>query len=241
MLLGGRMSNGPRSTDPQWAPDPTALHTYRFWDGDQWTDDVSDDPVPPADPPDAGAPQPPPAAIATPAAVEPEAHTELGARRRRRERTHSKRSFWSGAFFGALLVAAGVATAVFVFNVHIHRPSTTTHAAATKTTATQKPTTTTTANPGRPLAQVHLDILNGSGVPRAAGTKALQLAALGYQIASVGNTADRQGSAAACKPGLDLEAATLAKNVAPGTTVVAFPTPAPAGSSSADCVVLLGH
>jgi hypothetical protein len=237
------LSNGPRSTDPQWAPDPTGLHTFRFWDGDQWTDDVSDDGVPPAYLPDAGPPPPPPAPTAAPAAPVAAEHgtrAELSALRRQQERTHTKRWFWIGTLVGACAVAAGIAVAVFVFNANIHRPSTTKRATV-KTTTTQKPTTTTTANPGRPLAQVHLDILNGSGVAKAAGTKALQLAALGYQIASVGNATDRQGTVAACKPGLDLEAATLAKNVAPGTTVIAFPTPAPAGSASADCVVLLGH
>lgn len=27
---------------PGWQPDPTARHEYRYWDGSQWTDDVSD-------------------------------------------------------------------------------------------------------------------------------------------------------------------------------------------------------
>jgi hypothetical protein len=235
------MSNGPRSTDPQWAPDPTGLHAFRFWDGDQWSDAVSDDGVPPAYLPDAGPPQPPPTPTAAPVEAEHGTRAELSALRRQQERTHTKRWFWLGALMGACAVAAAIAVAVFVFNADIHRPSTTKRATVTKTTTTQKPTTTTTALPGRPSAQVHLDILNGAGVAKAAGTKALQLAALGYQIASVGNTTDRQGTSVACKPGFDLEAATLAKNVAPGTTVIAFPTPAPAGSSSADCVVLLGH
>lgn len=43
---------------PGWHPDPTARHDYRYWDGWQWTDDVSDgavtafDPLPATEPHD---------------------------------------------------------------------------------------------------------------------------------------------------------------------------------------------
>jgi LytR cell envelope-related transcriptional attenuator/Protein of unknown function (DUF2510) len=235
------MSNGPRSTVPQWAPDPTGRHTFRYWDGAQWADDVSDDSAPPGDPPGAGPSQSLPTVLAAPVAAEPGTHVELGARHRHRERTRVRRSFWFGAIVGAGVIAAGAAIAVFVFNVSINSSSTTKRVAVTKTSTTQQPTTTTTINPGRPAAQVHLDILNASAIPGAAGTKAFALGALGYQIAAVGNATERQGSVVECKPGLDLEAATLAKKVSAGTTVAPFPTPAPTGSASADCVVVLGR
>ena len=38
-----------------WNPDPTGRHEYRYWDGDRWTDDVSDTGVTSVDPVD-GAP-----------------------------------------------------------------------------------------------------------------------------------------------------------------------------------------
>lgn len=35
---------------PGWQPDPTRRHEYRYWDGSQWTDDVSDGGVTSVDP-----------------------------------------------------------------------------------------------------------------------------------------------------------------------------------------------
>jgi hypothetical protein len=35
---------------PGWHPDPTSRHEYRYWDGGQWTDDVSDGGVTSVDP-----------------------------------------------------------------------------------------------------------------------------------------------------------------------------------------------
>jgi hypothetical protein len=37
---------------PGWQPDPTTRHEYRYWDGAQWTDDVSDGGVTSVDPVD---------------------------------------------------------------------------------------------------------------------------------------------------------------------------------------------
>jgi hypothetical protein len=37
---------------PGWQPDPTTRHEYRYWDGSQWTDDVSDGGVTSVDPVD---------------------------------------------------------------------------------------------------------------------------------------------------------------------------------------------
>ena len=41
---------------PGWNPDPLGRHEYRYWDGQDWTDDVSDDGVTSVDPIDAAAP-----------------------------------------------------------------------------------------------------------------------------------------------------------------------------------------
>jgi len=50
----------------------------------------------------------------------------------------------------------------------------------------------------------------------------------------------RQGSIVECKAGFDAEATALAAAVGPGTLVQPFPVPAPLGSATADCVVVLG-
>jgi hypothetical protein len=78
-------------------------------------------------------------------------------------------------------------------------------------------------------------------VPKAAAAKADALKALGYVIVGIGDAKTQQGSTAACKPGFDREAATLATNAGPGTAVTSFPDPAPKGSTNADCVVVLGR
>ena len=45
---------GPRSfsppADPEWLPDPTARHEYRYWDGSKYTDRVGDQGVESSDP-----------------------------------------------------------------------------------------------------------------------------------------------------------------------------------------------
>lgn len=41
---------------PGWNPDPLGRHEYRYWDGQDWTDDVSDDGVTSVDPIDPPAP-----------------------------------------------------------------------------------------------------------------------------------------------------------------------------------------
>ncbi len=63
---------------PGWQPDPRGRHEYRYWDGTQWTDHVSDkgqmssDPVADATPPTAAAATPaPPLTEVQPAAATP--------------------------------------------------------------------------------------------------------------------------------------------------------------------------
>jgi hypothetical protein len=116
-----------------------------------------------------------------------------------------------------------------------------TSTATTLPTVPTSSTTTTTVVPTRPPQQVPLQILNGSGVAKAAATKAASLAALGYPIVGTGNAVLGQGTTVGCKSGLDVEAAALVTALGTGATVVAFPTPAPVGSAAAACVVTIGR
>ena len=97
-----------------------------------------------------------------------------------------------------------------------------------------------TTNPGRPPAQVRVEVVNGSGKAGAAQSTADSLKAKGYTIAGVGNATTQQGTTVACKTGFDAEAAALAQAVGGGATVKPLPTPPPATVANADCLVTLG-
>jgi hypothetical protein len=221
------MSNEGDPPEAQWAADPTDQHDYRYWDGAQWTEYTSDRFIP-SGPPGL----PPPAATAT--------APDVGRGGRHRRRGSKKPAFWLGAIFGAAAVAGAGAAAVYGFDVKVNAGATK-HAKVSVTTPSTRAVTTTTVNPGRPPSQVRVDVLNGSGMPGAAGTKAFALGTLGYRITGVGNATGRHGNAVQCKPGFEAEAATLAKNVGGSTTVEPFPSPAPTGSMNADCVLVLGQ
>lgn len=224
------MSNEGDSPKAQWAVDPSGQHDYRYWDGSQWTEYTSDRLIP-AGPPGA-LPTPPVAAVAP--------VSDVGRRGRHRRRGSRKLAFWLGAIIGAAVVAGAGAAAVFVFHVKVNTTAAKRPRVSASTPSTQ-PVTTTTVNPGRPAQQVRVVVLNGSGMPGAAGMKAFTLGALGYRVASIGNAPGRHGNAVQCKPGFEAEAATLAKNLGAGTTVEPFPNPAPASSTNADCLVVLGQ
>jgi len=99
---------------------------------------------------------------------------------------------------------------------------------------------TTSTSSVRPPAEVRLFVLNGSGVERAAATKADELRGLGYAIAGVGNAPEQPGTVVACRPGFEGETVELAA-VLRTATIVAFPEPEPDGVADADCIVGLGH
>jgi len=65
---------------PRWAADPTGRHQYRYWDGNDWTDQVSDNGVVATDPPVADVPPVPvePVEPATPVAAVPVVPTPPG-------------------------------------------------------------------------------------------------------------------------------------------------------------------
>jgi hypothetical protein len=142
----------------------------------------------------------------------------------------------------ALLTATATATVlllVVILVVALGGSTNTPKIVAPPTTTTTLPTTTTTSR-GRPPSLVHVEVINASGVPKAAATKAAALTALGYPVVGTANAVVQPGSIVECKPFFDVEATALAAAVGPGTTVQPFPAPAPAGSTTADCVVVVG-
>jgi LytR cell envelope-related transcriptional attenuator/uncharacterized protein DUF2510 len=154
----------------------------------------------------------------------------------------TRRSFWTGALVGGAVVLIA-AVAVFVL---VDQGTGTSDQAAVVTTTTfaptttLAPTTTTTLNPGRPPAQVRVRVINATGAGNLATQKMAQLTPLGYQNAGVADGTVRKGTAVQCRSGFELEAATLAKNVGGGAVVEPFPATPPAGSTNADCLVILG-
>jgi hypothetical protein len=255
------MGNGGTSPSARWAADPSGRHAFRFWDGLRWTGHVSDSAVAPAKAPDtpqapitpevteAAQPVAPPNIEAPDAAPEPEASPETpdeppeSGRRQRRQKARRRKAFWLGALTGAAVVLVGVAIAVVALGVKVNTSNSTTKrtkAPSTTVAPTSSLPTTTTTTPGRPPTQVRVEVINASATPNAAGTKAVALGRLGYQNAGLADAPVRQGTAVQCKPGFETEAVALSKAVGPGTTVEPFPNPPPAGSTNADCVVVLG-
>jgi hypothetical protein len=257
---GVRMSDHGNSVPPCWAADPSGRHRFRWWDGTTWTGHVFDGESPPA-----GAPGPPPTesrplehedwwssgSERTSDPLErhddlPPVVTEEPERHERHRPDQARRAFLMGALVGGIVVAVVAIIAWVAFG----DSSDTTVATPTTTTTSRKATTTTVAPSStvastttlaaRPPAQVRVEVLNGSGVAGAAGSKSTALKNAGYMIAGVGDATRRQGTVVTCKPGFENEAAALAQAVGPGTTTEPFPTPAPTGSENADCVVILG-
>src|ERR1700674_1253479 len=257
LLLGGKMGNGGSTSNPRWAADPSGRHAFRYWDGSRWTGHVADSAVAPSrapkgtEPPGTPVSGPPavtkvaepqapskpesPAVVATAEVVAEVAEEHHESRRReRRQATRRRKAFLVGLLTGAGVVLIGAAVAVVGFKVKVNSNSSSSkHRAATTTTVV--PTslaTTTTSNPGRAPQQVRVEVINASGLPNAAGAKAIGLGRLGYQNAGLADAAVRQGTAVQCKPGFEAEAGTLSKAVGPGTTVEPFPSPPPVGSTN---------
>jgi hypothetical protein len=139
----------------------------------------------------------------------------------------------------AVTATASVLLLVVIVVVAFGGSTSTPKIVAPPTTTTTIPTTTTTSA-GRPPSLVHVEVINASGVPKAAATKSAALTALGYPIVGTANGVVQAGSIVECKPFFDVEAMALATAVGPGTTVQPFPVPAPVGSTTADCVVVIG-
>jgi hypothetical protein len=130
-------------------------------------------------------------------------------------------------------------------------PATTTATAAgSDTTATTKPkkSTSSTVNTmgARPNDQVVVQVLNGSGLQGAAGTRTNDLKAKGYQTVPAGNApAQRTGTGVQCKQGYEKEAQVLAttlQDLGVNATVEALVEPLPVGfDATANCYVILGR
>ena len=120
--------------------------------------------------------------------------------------------------------------------------TTATTAGATDTT---EATTETTADsvPAKTPAELSVLVLNGGAPQGSAKEMSDNLKLSGYtHQGPPADWAGRQqaGNVVMCKAGLDQEAAALATAVGEGTPVEAFADPAPPGSESADCVVVVG-
>lgn len=140
------------------------------------------------------------------------------------------------AVFGALLLLRSTTSSSSSETDRLNVISTTTAPPATTTS----PRPTTTLDPGRPVQQVRVAVVNASGVAGAAQQKSDALAAIGYQMVGLANGTPRTGSAVQCIPGFEKEAVTLAKNAGGVANVEPFPTPPPPASANSDCVVVLG-
>jgi LytR cell envelope-related transcriptional attenuator len=120
--------------------------------------------------------------------------------------------------------------------------TTTTGAPADTTTPPETPTTVDEV-PAKTPAELAVLVLNGGAPQGSAKSMADDLKVKGYTNSlppSDWSGKNQTGNVVLCKPGLDQEAAALATAVAEGTPVEPFPDPAPPGSETADCVVVVG-
>lgn len=172
---------------------------------------------------------------------------------------HRGRGFASSVAFSAARGAALIALAVILGVVLLQvvdtgnggpvgdagvKPAGTRTESTTTTTAVAG-TAPSTAPTARPPAEVHVLVLNGSGVAGAAGRLTESLKAEGYVTGSTplapADSARRQGTAVFFRPGFDAEAAAVAAKAGPGATAQPLPDPPPAGTvQQAEIVVVLG-
>ena len=101
--------------------------------------------------------------------------------------------------------------------------------------------TTTTGSGARTPQDVHVVVLNGSGVSGAASTLTNKLRGLGYNTGIPGNAPIQTGTTITCKAGFEKELAVLAGPDIVGTaTTIPFPNPAPAEAANMDCIIIVG-
>ena len=163
------------------------------------------------------------------------------------------RSVAFSAARGALLIGIAVIIGIVLLQViddgtsgpigngSVSAGGTTDTTASTGGDSSSSTTTPTTAStPVKPPAEVAVLVLNGSGRPGAATAQSNALKAKGYQTLTPADTATRQGNIVYFKPGFDRECTTVATNVDGAPKVEPVPSPAPTGSETASCVVILG-
>ena len=244
------------SVPAQWAADPSGRHRHRYWDGTRWTGHVYDGLDAPRTAPREAPPDAPPDAPREEVREAPPRRPERQTRvvvepidddptdhPRDRSGSPDRRTFLMGAAAGGAVVAiiAVIATVALgggggTSTTVTTRVTTTTEAT---TTTTSPVVTTTTLAPGRPPAQVRVEVLNGSGTAGAASTKAAVLKAAGYTIAGTGNSPARAGTVVQCNTGFESEAVALTQAVGSGATQPAS-TAGVSVPSNADCVVIIG-
>lgn len=153
---------------------------------------------------------------------------------------------------GAGLIGVALIIGIVLLNVvddgDLDQPDSNAAAATTTTTAptTESSDATTPTSddvPARTPAELAVLVLNGGAAQGAARSMDEALNVAGYtNTLEASDWPDREqdGNVVMCKAGLDQEAAALATAVGEGTPVEAFAEPAPPGSESADCVVVVG-
>ncbi|HEV2308894.1 MAG TPA: LytR C-terminal domain-containing protein [Acidimicrobiia bacterium] len=157
--------------------------------------------------------------------------------------THRRLAYLVGAVVS--VVVAGIAGLSIVFGTAGHgaklvvAPTTT---APSATTTTLVPASTIAPGFGvpRPASQVHVDVLNGSGLSAAGASRAAALSRTGYKIVNTGTTTPQPSTVVECRLGFEADAVALARVVGPGTLIAGYPNADPPGAKNADCVLLLG-
>jgi LytR cell envelope-related transcriptional attenuator len=123
------------------------------------------------------------------------------------------------------------------------RPTVTTLGATTSTSrATPGAGTASTTHTRRPNNQVKVKVYNASGLQGRAQILTNRLKALGYATQSPGDLSPhRKGTVVECVKGFEAEGTLLALyGIGGGATTQPYPSTPPAGSSQADCLVILG-
>jgi LytR cell envelope-related transcriptional attenuator len=123
------------------------------------------------------------------------------------------------------------------------RPTVTTLGATTSTSrATPGAGTASTTHARRPNNQVKVKVYNASGLQGRAQILTNRLKALGYATQSPGDLSPhRKGTVVECVKGFEAEGTLLALyGIGGGATTQPYPSTPPAGSSQADCLVILG-
>ncbi len=123
------------------------------------------------------------------------------------------------------------------------RPTVTTLGATTSTSrATPGAGTASTTHARRPNNQVKVKVYNASGLQGRAQILTNRLKGLGYATQSPGDLSPhRKGTVVECVKGFQAEGTLLALyGIGGGATTQPYPSTPPAGSSQADCLVILG-
>lgn len=119
----------------------------------------------------------------------------------------------------------------------------TTGATATTAPSSTKAPTSTTAVKLKPNGQVTVKVYNASGVPGVAQAMTDRLKAAGYNTLAPANLdKTRSGSVVQCRAGFTNEGKVIVftQVKTADTTYEPFPSDPPAGSSGANCIVVIG-